>query len=104
MHIERWDPRRDGPLSESALQHKLEARGYSTITRSYPAGSVIAAQPESRERIDAVVSGLIKVTVDGDAAILSPGDIVFIPAGVSRRLEALGAAPARCLEGLPTAD
>jgi mannose-6-phosphate isomerase-like protein (cupin superfamily) len=100
MRIERWDPRRDGPFSERALQEKIEARGYLVTARTLPAGAAVAGQPDARERIDAVVSGLIKVTLDGESAILTGGDIGYVPAGFARRIEVLGTAPARCLEAI----
>jgi len=100
MRIERWDARRDGPLSETALQHKLDSRGYQVSARTYPAGTVVAAQAGLDEGIQAVVSGLLKVTIDRESAILTAGDLVFVPRGVVRRLEVVGPSPARCLEGV----
>ena len=100
MRIERWDPRRDGPLTETALKQKLEARGYVVTTRQYPAGSVVAAQAEDRERIQAVVTGLLKVTLDGESAILTAGDMAIVPRGAVRRLEVVGSAPVHSLEAV----
>lgn len=99
MRIERWDARRDGPLSEAALMQKLEARGYQVNTRQYPSGTVAAGQPGAGEGIQAVVSGLLKVTIDGESAILTAGDFVFVPRGALRRVEVLGPTSAVCLEG-----
>ncbi len=99
MRIERWDARRDGPLSQAALHQKLEARGYQVSARSYPGGTVAAAQTDRDEGIQAVVTGLLKVTIDGESAILTAGDLVFVPRGAVRRLEVVGPSPALCLEG-----
>jgi glyoxylate utilization-related uncharacterized protein len=98
MRIERWDVRRDGPLSQPALEQKLRALGYDPVLRTYPSGAIAAAQADTRERIEAVISGLIKVTIDGESAILTAGDIVFVPRGAARRLEVVGAVAAHCLE------
>jgi quercetin dioxygenase-like cupin family protein len=100
MRIERWDAGRDGPLNETALQHKLDSRGYQVSVRTYPTGTVAVAQSGADERIQAVVTGLLKVTIDGESAILSAGDLVFVPRGSVRRLEVVGPSPARCLEGV----
>jgi quercetin dioxygenase-like cupin family protein len=100
MRIERWDVRRDGPLSEPALEHKVRALGYEPLIRTYPAGAIAAAQTDTRERIAAVSSGMIKMSIDGESAILSAGDLVFVSRGASRRLEVVGTLPARCLEGV----
>jgi quercetin dioxygenase-like cupin family protein len=100
MRIERWDARRDGLLSEAALQQKLEARGYQVSTRMYPGGAVVAAQADQDEGIQAVVTGLLKVTIDEESAILTAGDLVFVPRGAARRLEVVGPSPVLCLEGV----
>lgn len=100
MRIERWDVRRDGALSEPALQHKLRALGYAATRRVYPPGAVVSAQTDARERIQAVARGLIKVTIDGESAILTAGDIVFVPRGAVRRIEVIGTAAAHCLEAV----
>ena len=100
MRIERWDARRDGPLNETSLQQKLQARGYQVSAQSYPAGTVASAAADHSERIQAVVTGLLKVTIDGESAILTAGDLVFVPRGAIRRLEVVGPSPALCLEGV----
>lgn len=100
MRIERWDARRDGPLSGTALHQKLQARGYQVSNLSYPAGTVASAPADNFERIQAVVTGLLKVTIDGESAILTAGDLVFVPRGAVRRLEVVGPSPALCLEGV----
>jgi len=38
MNLDRWDPARDGPLSEKSLRSKLESRGYSVVRFVYPRG------------------------------------------------------------------
>ena len=100
MRIDRWDVRRDGPLTEAALEQKIRARGYAPEWRVYPAGAIVAPPPDGHERVDAVVSGLIKVTIEGESAILTAGDLVFVPHGATRRLEVVGASPARCLDAV----
>lgn len=98
IRIERWDVRRDGPLSESALYQKTQTRGYDVVQRAYPAGSIVAAQSETRERLIAVVRGLIKVTIDRESAILAAGDTAYVPPGAARRVEVVGTYSAHCLE------
>jgi quercetin dioxygenase-like cupin family protein len=100
MRVERWDPRRDGPLTESALRHKIETRGYQVSARTYPPDTVVTAQSVESERLDAVASGLLRVTLDGESAILTAGDMVFVPRGSARRVEVVGSSPAHCLEAV----
>lgn len=100
MRVDRWDVRRDGPFTETALLHKVRALGYDPVTRAYPAGAMMSPQPDPRPRIQAVVSGLIKVTINSEAAILSAGDLVFVTPDAAPRLEILGPVGATCVESV----
>jgi hypothetical protein len=102
--IERWDVRRDGPLSELALQRKVEALGFVIKARTYPAGFATPAPADEQPGITAVVSGLVRVTIEGDHTILSPGDMAFLPPRASRSVEAVGPSPALCLEAVPRSE
>lgn len=96
--IDRWDVRRDGPLSEAALQHKIELLGFQVESRTYPAGVALTTTVDSRHAIEGVVRGLVRLTVDGDPNVLTAGDIAFVPRGAVRRLEVVGSSTALCLE------
>jgi mannose-6-phosphate isomerase-like protein (cupin superfamily) len=98
MRIERWDVRRDGALTDAALLHKLQALGYEPVRRVYPTGAMVAAKIENCARVEAVISGLIKITIDEEPAILTAGDIVFISPRATRRLEVVGTSSAYCFE------
>jgi quercetin dioxygenase-like cupin family protein len=100
MRIDRWNPRRDGPVTEAALRHKVETIGYQVSNLAWPAGTVVPPQTQDRERLDAVVTGIVRVTLDGESAILTAGDIVYVPRGAVRRVEVVGAHPARCLDAV----
>jgi quercetin dioxygenase-like cupin family protein len=100
MRIDRWDCRRDGPVSETALRQKVAARGYDVSTFAWPAGTVVPAHVEHQERVDAVVAGVVKITLDGESAILTAGDIVYVPRGAIRRVEVVGAHTAHCIDAL----
>ena len=98
--IERWDVRRDGPLSEASLQRKIEALGFCVRARTYPAGVASPAPADALPGIVAVVRGLVKVTIDGDQTFLTAGDLAFIPRGALRAVEVVGPATALCLEAV----
>lgn len=99
MRIERWDGHRDGSLSERALHDKLRALGYDPLPRPN-AGAIASARVHRRDRLEAVLAGLLKVTIDGESAILTAGDIVFVPAGSARRVETVGTSPVHCVEAV----
>jgi len=100
MRIDRWDPRREGPVTEAALRHKIESIGYEVSSFDWPAGTVVPAQAQDRGRVDAVVTGIVKFTLDGESAILTAGDIVYVPRGSVRRVEVVGTAMAHCLDAV----
>jgi quercetin dioxygenase-like cupin family protein len=100
MRIERWDARRDGALTVSALRQKLETRGYAVSTCNWPAGTVVAPEAHSCERVDAVVSGLVRITIDEESAILTAGDMVFVPRGAVRSVQVVGASPAQSFDAV----
>ena len=102
--IERWDVRVDGPLSEEALQRKVELLGYEVAARTYPAGVSSAAFSYPREGITAVVRGLVKLTLDSEPELLTAGDLMFVPANAQRYLEVVGPATALCLEAFRKAE
>lgn len=99
--VERWDVRRDGPLSEAALQRKIEALGFEIAARIYPAGQTDVTAMQEQVCLAGVVRGLVRLTIDGEPAFLTAGDLIFVPRGAVRRLEVVGTAPALCVEAFP---
>ena len=102
--IERWDARRDGPLSEASLQRKIEALGFEVTRKTLAAGVALTTTADSRHCIEGVVRGLVKLTIDGEPAILTAGDIAFVPRGAVRRVEVVGTSTAMCLEAYQRVD
>ena len=98
LRVERWDPSQDGPLTEAALRRKCEFDDCSVVRRTYHPGAVLPNESVNTDRIEAVVSGLLRVTIDGASAILAAGDAVFVPRGSMRRVEVVGAMPVVSLE------
>jgi quercetin dioxygenase-like cupin family protein len=100
MRIDRWDPRRDGPVTEASVRQKLEAYGYQVSMLTWAGGTIVPGQAQDRERVDAVVTGIVKITLDGESAILTAGDIVYVPRGAVRRVEVVGSATAHCIDAV----
>jgi mannose-6-phosphate isomerase-like protein (cupin superfamily) len=100
MQVNRWDQLSDGTLTEAALQQKLRGLGYDPLPRSNPTGAIVSARVHHRERAEAVLAGLVKVTIDDESVILTAGDIVFVPREAARRIEPVGSAPVLCIEAV----
>jgi len=100
MRIDRWDMRHDGPVTETALKQKVAARGYDVSTFAWPAGTVVPAQKQDQDRVDAIVGGIVKITLDGEEVILTAGDMVYVPRGSFRRIEVVGPNTAHCIDAV----
>ncbi len=90
MGVLKWDPAADGPLTEQALRHKLEAMGYSVSAYRYPPGTRFGTHTHAVDKIDAVVSGRFRITMGKDSVVLGPGDAVRVPRGVEHSAEVVG--------------
>jgi quercetin dioxygenase-like cupin family protein len=104
IRLERWDALRDGPLTEAGLRRNLHAMGFETTSRMYSPGPIAAVHTDWRLRIQAVLSGEAKVTIDGESVVLAAGDAIYIPGGAVRCVEVVGSADAYCLEGAYRTD
>ena len=104
MRVNRWDDRRDGPLTDAAIQQKLKNLGYDPLPGSNPSGAIASARVHHRERAEAVIAGLLKVTIDDESVILTAGDLVVVPRCAARRIEPVGSAPVLCIEAVSRSD
>ena len=96
--VERWDPAREGPLSEDALRRKLEARGYRVSRYVYEPGTVFPDHTHDIDKIDAVVSGRFRMTLGGRSVVLKAGDCLSVPRGARHRAEVVGGEPVVSLD------
>ena len=100
MNIDRWDPDRDGPPTEEALRSKLEGSGYSVSRYMYPPGTFFPEHTHSVDKIDAVVSGRFRMTVEGRELILEAGDCLAVPRGTPHSAEVVGDEPVVSLDAI----
>lgn len=99
MNIERWNAERDGPLSEKSLREKLEQRGYRVTRYVYPARTSFPEHTHGIDKIDAVLSGRFRMTLEGQEAILEAGDYLAVPRGAVHSAEVVGNEPVVSLDG-----
>lgn len=100
MNIERWDPAKDGPLSETALRRKLEASGHQVRRHVYLPGMYFPAHTHKNEDLNAVFSGCVRVSWANGSAVLGFGDIAHVPAGTKHTAEVIGRDPAVSLNAV----
>lgn len=90
MRVERWDCDQHGELSESALRALLQARGYRTAKYVYPPGTRFPDHVHQVDKIDAVLTGRLQITVLGDSMVLEAGDMVVVPKGAVHSATVVG--------------
>jgi len=90
MHVERWEPARDGALSEATLRQKLEKLGYSVSRYVYPPGTCFPDHTHGVDKIDAVLSGTFRIITPDGAADLRAGDAIRVPRGMVHSAQVIG--------------
>lgn len=100
--VERWDEEEDGPVEERALRELLEDRGYRVSRYVYPPGTEFPEHTHDVDKIDAVVSGRFRVTLEGEEVVLGPGDRVVVPSGTEHTAAVVGDEPVVSLDAART--
>lgn len=98
MEVEKWNAERDGPLSEKTLRKKLEQRGYRVTRYVYPPGTSFPDHTHGIDKLDAVLSGRFRMTMEGKGVILEAGDCLFVPRGTVHSAEVIGDEPVVSLD------
>jgi len=88
--VEKWDPAREGALSEKAMREKLERRGFHVARYVYCPGTEFPDHRHEVDKIDAVLSGRFRMTMRGRAVILEAGDCLAVPKGTVHSAEVVG--------------
>ncbi len=100
MSVEKWNPGQDGPLSEKTLRQKLEQRGYRVTRYVYPPGTIFPEHTHSIDKIDGVLSGSFRMTLEGQEVILEAGDCLAVPRGAVHGAEVVGDEPVVSLDAV----
>lgn len=90
MSIIHWNNETDGELSETNMQNKLEAMGYSVNKYIYPPGTCFPDHSHNVDKIDAVLAGQFKMTLEGQSVILQAGDCIAVPRGAVHSAAVIG--------------
>lgn len=100
MDIEQWNTETDGQLTESAMRKKLQQRGYQVTRYVYPPGTCFPDHTHAVDKIDAVLSGRFRMTMEGRSVVLEAGDCLAVPKGVVHSAEVIGAEPVVSLDAV----
>ena len=99
LNISHWKASVDGPLTLENVAKKLKSLGYHFVEQQYAPGTVFYEHSHDSHTKDAVISGRFKVGMQDKEAVLEPGDILDIPAGIDHTAAVLGDEPVIVLEG-----
>ena len=100
MQIEHWDEIRDGVLSENNMRRKLRGRGYTVSRYVYPPGTFFPEHEHAVDKIDGVLSGRFRLTLQGREVILEAGDCLRVPRGALHSAEVVGSDPVISLDAV----
>lgn len=96
---ESWDSR-DGEMTERRLRRAMEHEGYEVAVYAYRQGTVFQWHAHGEDKCDAVVSGRLRIEVEGAGSFdLGPGDRLYVAAGSTHRAEVIGAETVISLDG-----
>ena len=90
MQIEHWHPERDGELSETNMRRKLEDRGYRVSKYVYPPGTYFPDHDHGVDKIDGVLAGRFRMSMNGSSIVLQAGDLLVVPKHVFHSAEVVG--------------
>lgn len=100
MQIEHWHEERDGELNEANMRRKLHDRGYSVSKYSYPPGTYFPPHDHGVDKIDAVLSGRFRMSMESQTVILEAGDLLLVPKHSFHSAEVVGEAPVVSLDAV----
>ena len=98
--VQHWNVSSDGELSEKALRRKLEAQGYSVSRYVYSPGTHFPEHTHGVDKIDAVLAGQFELILNGERAVLGPGDSIAVPRGVPHTATVIGDEPVVSLDAV----
>lgn len=100
--VEHWDHTADGELNETALRNKLQGRGYHVTRYVYPPGTCFPPHSHGVDKIDAVLSGKLRIATEEQSVVLAAGDCLAVPRGLRHSAEVVGDEAVVSLDGVKT--
>ncbi|HEV2063369.1 MAG TPA: cupin domain-containing protein [Thermoanaerobaculia bacterium] len=98
VFLDRWVAE-DGPLTEKRLMGLMEREGFEVAVYAYREGTVFPEHEHGQDKCDAVIEGILRITVGAEVFDLSKGDRLYLPAGTRHAAEVLGRRTVVSLDG-----
>ncbi len=98
VRLERWDSS-DGPLTEKRMMGLMESEGYEVASYAYREGTEFPFHEHAQDKCDAVLEGVLRVTVGEATYDLARGDRLYLPAGTRHSASVVGSKTVLSLDG-----
>ena len=103
MRIEHWVPEPGSERDEQQLRKQLAALGYQVSRYVYPPGSRFPQHRHVTAKIEVVLEGHFRMTMEGETILLQPGQAIQVPEGVVHSAEVVGNQPVVSLDAVKVA-
>jgi diguanylate cyclase (GGDEF)-like protein len=90
LRLERWNPKSDGQLTQEAMIQKLMIWGFEAKRTVLPSGTVLPDKTSETEIVCGVLTGALRITIEGQSMELKSGDCLFVPGGTTFSAEVSG--------------
>lgn len=81
------------------MMRLMESEGYEVASYAYRDGTVFPPHEHGQDKCDAVLEGVLRVTVGSERYDLGPGDRLYLPAGTRHSAEVVGSKTVVSLDG-----
>ena len=81
------------------MMRLMESEGYEVASYAYRDGTVFPPHEHAQDKCDAVLEGVLRVTVGSERYDLGPGDRLYLPAGTRHSAEVVGSKTVVSLDG-----
>jgi quercetin dioxygenase-like cupin family protein len=96
--LEHWEAG-DGPLTQKRVTSLLELEGFEVAVYAYREGTIFPEHEHGQDKCDAVLEGILRVTVGGEVFDLQAGDRLYLSAGTRHAAEVVGRKTVVSLDG-----
>ena len=90
MNVEKWDSSRDGDLTISNMEKKLEKQGYKYTKYTFPPGTDFPDHTHDISKKDAIMTGRFEFQMYGEMVVMEPGDMVEVPKNTVHNARVVG--------------
>lgn len=77
----------------------MEREGYEVAVYTYRPGTVFSEHQHAQDKCDAVLEGVLRITVGEEVFNLQAGDRLYLPAGTRHTAEVIGRRTVLSLDG-----